>query len=70
MTALDWYEAAARGRRHYREHNGRTIRIQATQFGPEPAYGGFCTGVDAPFALRWHDSASRVHRYVPLVANP
>lgn len=67
--ALDWYEAAANGSVVIHATNGRTITAQATGFGPEPAYGGFCTGVDAPFALRWH-AGPRVHRYLPLSASP
>lgn len=68
-TALDWYEAAGKGDLTIEADKGRKIRIQTTQFAPEPVYGGFCAGVDAPFELRWHDGP-RVHRYVPLVANP
>jgi hypothetical protein len=68
-TALDWYESAASGDLTIEADKGRKIRIQTTLSGPEPAYGGFCTGVDVPFELRWHDGP-RVHRYVPLVANP
>jgi hypothetical protein len=67
--ALDWYEAAANGNVVIHATKDSTIKALATAFGPEPAYGGFCTGVDAPFALRWHDDP-RVHRYVPLSANP
>lgn len=63
-TALDWYEAAAKRDVTIETDNGRKIKVQATQFGPEPAYGDFCTGVNAPFELRWHDGP-RVHRYVP-----
>jgi hypothetical protein len=68
-TALDWYEAAAKGDLTIGASKGRKIKIQTTQFGPEPAYGGFCAGVDPPFELRWHDGP-RVHRYVSLVGNP
>jgi hypothetical protein len=67
--ALDWYEAAAKGDLTIEADKGRKIKIQTTQFGPEPAYGGFCTGVDAPFELGWHDGP-RIHRYVSLFANP
>jgi hypothetical protein len=67
--ALDWYEAAANGRVVVHTANGRTVTAQSTRFGPEPAYGRFCTGVAAPFALLWHDDP-RVHRYVSLSASP
>jgi hypothetical protein len=66
--ALDWYEAAANGSVVIHAANGRTITAQSTRFGPEPAYGGFCTGVNTPFALGWHDGP-RVHRYVSLSAS-
>jgi hypothetical protein len=68
-SALDWYEAAAKGDLTIEADKGRKIKIQTTPFGPEPAYGGFCTGVDAPFELSWHDGP-RIHRYVSLFANP
>lgn len=67
--ALDWYEAAANGSVVVHVINGRAITAQSTQFGPEPAFGGFCISVDAPFALCWHDGP-RVHRYVPLSTTP
>lgn len=69
VDALNWYEAAAKGDVTMPADKGRSIKVQATPLGPEPAYGGFCTGVDAPFALAWHDGP-RVHRYVSLAANP
>jgi hypothetical protein len=67
--ALDWYEAAANGNVVIHVGKSNTIEALAPAVGPEPAYGGFCTGVDAPFALSWHDDP-RVHRYVALSANP
>lgn len=67
--ALDWYEAAANGNVLIQVDKERTIKVQATKLGSEPAYGGFCAGVDLPFALLWHDSP-RVHRYVSLSACP
>jgi len=67
--ALDWYEAAANGNVVIHVGKGSTIKALAPAVGPEPAYGGFCTGVDAPFALCWHDDP-RIHRFVPLSANP
>jgi hypothetical protein len=67
--ALEWYEGAGSGSVIVPGTTGRIILIQATSLGPEPAYGGFCAGFDAPFALRWHDGP-RVHRYVALSANP
>ncbi len=68
-TALDWYEAAAKGDLTIEADKGRKIKIQTTQFGPEPAYSGFCTAVDAPFELSWHDGP-RIHQYVSLIASP
>jgi hypothetical protein len=67
--ALDWYEEAANGTVVIRKTNDQTLSAKATRFGPEPAYGRFCTDVDAPFALLWHDDP-RIHRYVPLSASP
>jgi hypothetical protein len=68
--ALDWYEAAAAdGIVTVPLTNGRTITVQATRLGPEPAYGGFCTAVDSPFAFLWHNGP-RIHRCVPLSACP
>jgi hypothetical protein len=63
--ALDWYETAAAGTIKI----GNSRPLQMVQIGAEPVYRQFCTGVDVPFAFRWHDGP-RVHRYVPLSANP
>jgi hypothetical protein len=69
VEALDWYEAAAAGIVNVGPRRDRPVRVQIVQLGPEPAYGKFCVGVDAPFVFRWHDGP-RVHRYVPLSVNP
>ena len=67
--AVSWYEAAAAGVVDIGPGKNRLVRVQVVQLGPEPAYGRFCVGVDAPFVFTWHDGP-RIHRYVPLSVNP
>ncbi len=67
--ALDWYEAAGNGRIKIDSAGLKPIEVYMGPVGPEPLYGYFCSGVDAPFTLRWHDNP-RIHRYVPLTAAP
>lgn len=67
--ALDWYETAATGNIDIGQKKDSPVRVQMVQLGPEPVYGRFCTGVDAPFTLLWH-GGPRIHRNVPLSANP
>ncbi|MHB8257114.1 MAG: VPA1262 family N-terminal domain-containing protein [Acidiferrobacterales bacterium] len=64
--AFDWYEAAAGGKI---EIGPNRVAVRVVDLGAEPAYGTFCTPVDAPFAQRWHDNP-RIHRLVPLTASP
>jgi hypothetical protein len=67
--ALDWYEAAGNGSIKIDLARQKTVEVHTGPVGPEPIYGHFCSAVDAPFTLPWHDNP-RIHRYVPLTAPP
>jgi hypothetical protein len=49
--ALSWYEAAGRG--EIRLDGKNSIQLRVGRLAPEPVYGHFCTGVDAPFIFLW-----------------
>ena len=63
--ALRWYLSAARGIVNIALTNPKPVYARAVQFAPEPAFGRFAVGVDAPFTFQWHDGP-RIHRLVPL----
>jgi hypothetical protein len=63
--ALDWYASACSGEVSLDVHSGAVGKARVLNVGPEPAFGGFCTNVEAPFAYPWH-GAPRIHRLVPL----
>ena len=69
VEALDWYEAAGNSSIAMGLAKKHPVKVHMTRLGPEPVYGQFCTAVDAPFTLPWHNNP-RIHRCVPFTAPP
>ena len=66
---LEWYAAAFIGEVPLNVRDPSIGKARVSNVGPEPAIGGFCTPVDAPFTYRWHDGP-RIHRLVALSPPP
>jgi hypothetical protein len=67
--AVRWYKDAACGVVNIAVASTKPVHASAVEFAPEPAFGRFAIGVDAPFTFRWHDGP-RIHRLVPLRRPP
>ncbi len=61
--ALNWYFDAAKGK--VRILGAGDLQLLAPQLEPEPKFGRFAVGREAPFTHFWHNGP-RIHQLVPI----
>lgn len=65
--ALAWYFSAASGNVRLPGVSG--VQLHAPQLAPEPKFGRFAVGREAPFTHFWHNGP-RIHQLLPITPTP